>query len=258
MRRLTGPTGESVYVQPGSGARLEWGLAGAAELSRVCAALVVVDVLSFTTSVEVAVARGTRVHPFPWGAQADEYAARVGAVAAVGRRAVTPEHPWSLSPAALLAAPMVPELVLPSPNGSAISAAASATGLPVVAACLRNAAAVGRWLLDQGYGGTDAPIGVIAAGERWPDDTLRPAVEDQLGAAAVLDALSTVSGGLSVEAALALATLNSVNDVPAAVRGCVSGRELTANGFGQDVEVAVRVGVSDVVPVLRNGVFSAA
>ena len=156
--------------------RLDWGLAGAAELSRVCAALVVVDVLSFTTAVEVAVARGMRVHPFPWGAQADEYAVRVGAVAAVGRRAATPEHPWSLSPAALHGAPAVPELVLPSPNGSAISSAASATGLPVVAGCLRNAAAVGRWLLDQGYGEIDAPIGVIAAGERWPDGTLRPAV----------------------------------------------------------------------------------
>ncbi|MBE1485894.1 2-phosphosulfolactate phosphatase [Plantactinospora soyae] len=251
------PTTESVYAQPGSGVRLDWGLAGAAELSRVCAVLVVIDVLSFTTSVEVAVARGMRVHPFPWGAQAGEYATRVGAVAAVGRRAVSPEHPWSLSPAALSTAPVVSDLVLPSPNGSAISAAASATGLPVLAACLRNAGAVGRWLLDQGYGSTQAPIGVIAAGERWPDDTLRPSVEDQLGAAAVLDVLSTVPGGLSVEAALALATLNSVHDIPAAVRGCVSGRELTTRGFGQDVEVAVQVGVSDVVPVLRNGIFSA-
>ncbi|GAA3743654.1 hypothetical protein GCM10022225_29030 [Plantactinospora mayteni] len=261
MTELTGPSddsAESVYAQPGTGARLDWGLAGAAELSRVCAVLVVVDVLSFTTSVEVAVARGMRVHPFPWGAQAAEYATRVGAVAAVGRRAVTPDHPWSLSPAALHTAPVVPELVLPSPNGSAISAAASATGLPVVAACLRNATAVGRWLLAQGYGSTTAPIGIVAAGERWPDESLRPAVEDQLGAAAVLDALSTVSGGLSVEAALALAALNSLPDVPAAVRGSVSGRELVTRGFGQDVEIAVQVGVSDVVPVLRNGVYSPA
>ncbi|MEO3745123.1 2-phosphosulfolactate phosphatase [Plantactinospora sp. B5E13] len=248
----------SVYAQPGSGARFDWGLAGAAELSKVCAALVVVDVLSFTTSVEVAVARGMRVHPFPWGAQAGTYAARVGGVAAVGRGAVTPEHPWSLSPAALSTAPVVPDLVLPSPNGSAISAAASATGVPVLAACLRNAAAVGRWLVNQGYGTTEAPVGVIAAGERWPDETIRPGVEDLLGAAAVLDVLATVPGGLSVEAALALATLASVPDLPAAVRGCVSGRELAVRGFGNDVEIAVQVGASDVVPVLRNGAFTAA
>ncbi|WP_431905933.1 2-phosphosulfolactate phosphatase [Micromonospora carbonacea] len=248
----------TVHAQPGSGARFDWGLAGAAELGRVCAVLVVVDVLSFTTAVEVAVARGMRVHPFPWGEQAAEYARRVGAVAAVGRRQATPEQPWSLSPAALRTAPAVADLVLPSPNGSAISAAASATGLPVVAACLRNARAVGRWLTDQGYGSIDAPVGVVASGERWPDGSLRPCVEDQLGAACVLDALSGVPGGLSVEAAMALAALAATPDVPAAVRGCVSGRELVEGGFGGDVEVAVQVGVSGVVPVLRRGVFSAA
>ncbi|WP_433393918.1 2-phosphosulfolactate phosphatase [Micromonospora sp. KLBMP9576] len=247
----------AVHVQPGAGARFDWGLTGAAELGRVCAVLVVVDVLSFTTTVEVAVARGMRVHPFPWGEQAAEYARRVGAVAAVGRRQTTPEHPWSLSPAALRTAPGVADLVLPSPNGSTISAAASATGLPVVAACLRNAHAVGRWLTDREYGSVDAPIGVVAAGERWPDGSLRPCVEDQLGAAYVLDALSGVAGGLSVEAAMALAALASTPDVPAAVRGCVSGRELAEGGFADDVEVAVQVGVSGVVPVLRRGVYSA-
>ncbi len=111
--------------------------------------------------VEVAVGRGMRVHPFPWGEQAAAYARRVGAVAATGRRMVTGD---------LSRAPVVTDLVLPSPNGSAISAAASATGLPVVAANLRNARAVGRWLTSRGYGSTAAPIGVVAAGERWPDD----------------------------------------------------------------------------------------
>ncbi|MET7747287.1 2-phosphosulfolactate phosphatase [Micromonospora sp. NPDC005367] len=248
----------AVFAQPGSGARFDWGLTGAAELGRVCAALVVVDVLSFTTAVEVAVSRGMRVHPFPWGEQAAEYASRIGATVAVGRRQTNPEQPWSLSPAALSTAPVVADLVLPSPNGSAISAAASATGVPVVAACLRNARAVGRWLRRQGYGSSAAPVGVIAAGERWPDGSLRPGVEDQLGAASVLDALSGVPGGLSVEAAMALAALASTPDVPAAVRGCVSGRELTEGGFAGDVEIAVQVDVSDVVPVLHQGVFSAA
>jgi 2-phosphosulfolactate phosphatase len=136
-----------------------------------------------------------------------------------------------------------PDLVLPSPNGSAICAAASATGLPVVAGCLRNAPAVARWLREHGYGGASAPIGVIAAGERWPDQTLRPSVEDLLGAAAVLDGVSTVEGGLSVEAAVALAALASVPDVPAAVRGCASGLELIIRGYAEDVAIATQVGV---------------
>lgn len=249
---------EPVFAQPGTGVRFDWGIAGASELGRVCAALVVVDVLSFTTSVDVAVGRGMRVHPFPWGAQADEFARRIGAVAAVGRRKVTPERPWSLSPATLRSAPVVPDLVLPSPNGSAISAAASATGLPVVAGCVRNAPAVARWLLSEGYGSSRAPVGVVAAGERWPDGTLRPGVEDLLGAASVLDGLAEAPGGLSVEAAVALAALTGVPDVPAAIRGSASGRELIETGFAEDVAIAVEVGVSDVVPVLDKGVFAAA
>jgi 2-phosphosulfolactate phosphatase len=250
--------GEPPHVQPGTGARFDWGIAGAAELSRFCAALVVVDVLSFTTAVEVAVSRGTRVHPFPWDEQADEYALRIGAVTAVRRSAVTAERPWSLSPTALLRAPALADLVLPSPNGSAICAAAGTTGRPVVAACLRNAHAVGEWLTRQGYGTRDRPIGVIAAGERWPDGTLRPCVEDQLGAATVLDAMSSVADGLSVEAAVTLAALASVRDVRAAVLGCISSRELTRRGFGHDVDIAAQLAVSDVVPVLRNGAFTAA
>ncbi|MFI5840895.1 2-phosphosulfolactate phosphatase [Catenuloplanes sp. NPDC051500] len=252
------PVVDAVYAQPGAGVRFDWGLAGASELGRVCAALVVVDVLSFTTAVDVLVARGTRVHPFPWSAQADAYAARVGAVAAVGRADVSAERPWTLSPAALHRAPATPDLVLPSPNGSAISAAASATGLPVVAACLRNARSVAHWLLSQGYGTVQAPIGVIAAGEQWPDQALRPGVEDLLGAASVLDGLAGAPGGLSVEAAVALAALNSVPDVPAAVRGCVSGRELIARGYAEDVETAVQRNISTVVPLLRGGIFTRA
>src|SRR5439155_19290549 len=78
------PVTERVYSQPGAGARFDWGLAGAAELGRVCAALVVVDTLSFSTSVTIAVSRGIRVHPFPWGEQAEAYAVRVGATVAAG------------------------------------------------------------------------------------------------------------------------------------------------------------------------------
>ncbi|MFC7546397.1 2-phosphosulfolactate phosphatase [Plantactinospora sp. GCM10030261] len=246
---------EPASGQPGVGVRFDWGPAGAAELSRVCAVLVLVDVLSFSTAVEVAVGRGIRVHPFPWHNQAADYAERIGAVAAVPREAARPEHPWSLSPAALRSAPMVDELVLPEAHGAAICAAAGSTGAPVVAAGLRNAAAVGRWLLHQGYGASEAPVGVIAAGERWSDGTIRPCVADQLGSAAVLDSLSTAPGGLSVEAAVALATLSGVPDVPAAVRGSVAGRELAAAGFVEDVEIAVRTG-SSTVPVLRHDAFT--
>ena len=247
---------ESVFSQPGAGARLDWGSTGAAELSRACAVLVVVDVLSFSTAVDVAVARCTRVHPFPWGGdEAAGYAERIGGVVAVCRSQVTTDRPWSLSPAALRRAPPVPDLVLPSPNGAAICAAAASTGIPVFAACLRNARAVAGWLRAQGYGTPDSAIGVVAAGERWPDGTLRPCVEDLFGAAAVIDGLAVSGVRLSVEAAVALAALAAVPDVPAAIGGCVSGQELIVSGHADDVAIAVEVDSSTVVPALRSGAF---
>lgn len=249
-------TGESLTAQPNTGARFDWGLAGAAELGHSCAVLVVVDVLSFTSALDVAVSRGIRVHPFPWDGQAAAYAERLGAAVAVRRQSLSAEHPWSLSPASMMRAPVVHDLVLPSPNGSAICAAASATGLPVVAACLRNASAVVRWLRQSGYGSAGRPIGVIAAGERWPDGTMRPCVEDLVGAAMVLDGLTDVAGGLSVEAAVTLAALAALPDAAAAVRGCVSGRTLVTRGFPEDVDVAVEIDASSTVPVLENGAFS--
>jgi len=249
---------EHTFGQPGAGVRFDWGVAGAGELSRVCAALVVVDVLSFTTTVDIAVSRGMRVHPFPWSDQAPAYARRVGAEVAVGRSEVTAEQPWSLSPAAMAAARVVPELVLPSPNGSTICAAAAATGAVVLAGCVRNAAAVGDWLARRDFGSADKPVGVIAAGERWPDGNLRPSVEDLIGAGLIIDRLVKASGGLSIEAAVTLAARAQLTDVSGAVHGSVSGQELIALGFAPDVALAAAAGTSGTVPVLRDGAFRAA
>jgi 2-phosphosulfolactate phosphatase len=111
-------------------------------------------------------------------------------------------------------------------------------------------------LRQSGYGTPARPVGVIASGERWPDGTLRPSVEDLLGAATVLDGLT--HAGLSVEAAVTLAALASVRDPAAAIRGCASGRQLVDRGFAEDVEVAVAADVSATVPMLINGAFVSA
>ncbi|MFI5530470.1 2-phosphosulfolactate phosphatase [Kitasatospora sp. NPDC051853] len=245
-------------AQAGYGVRFEWGPVGAARLARAgAAALVVVDVLSFTTAVSVAVERGTRVYPYPWRDDtAREFAAGHGADLAVGRRQASPRAPWSLSPAALRTAPFTPRLVLPSPNGSAIAAAAE--GLPVYAACLRNATAVARHLHREGYGTPERPLAVVAAGERWPDGSLRPAVEDLLGAGAVIAALPGSAARLSPEAALAALALRADPDPAATVRSCASGRELADGGWPQDVAVAVETDASATVPLLADGAFGSA
>jgi 2-phosphosulfolactate phosphatase len=242
--------------QRGYGVRFEWGAAGARRLAADTACLVVVDVLSFTTSVSVAVERGTRVFPYAWRDEtAVAYARDMDAELAVGRRAATPAAPWSLSPAALRRAPITPRLVLPSPNGSAISAAAGDT--TVVAGCLRNGTAVARWLLRNRYGTAERPVAVIAAGEQWPNGSLRPALEDLLGAGAVVAALHEQGAGpLSPEAAAARACRTHIPDLAAAVTACASGLELSGDGFAEDVAVATEIDAATVVPVLTDGAFT--
>lgn len=246
-----GPTAQQGYAL-----RFEWGATGAAALGAQRGALAIVDVLSFTTAVSVAVQRGIAVYPAAWrDVRAAELAAEMDAVLAVGRREMTTAHPWSLSPAALLSAPVPPRLVLPSPNGSTIAAAAA--GGTVVAACLRNVRAVARWLHQRSIT-ADQPVTVIASGERWPDGSLRPALEDLIGAGAVIDALMALGvPGASPEAEAARAVFMATVSIPDAVRGCTSGVELITNGFGADVEVAVQGEASELVPVLRDGAFRA-
>jgi len=155
----------------------------------------------------------------------------------------------------------------------------------VIAGCLRNAAAVGRFLggllRERGRG----PVTVIAAGERWPDGSLRPALEDLLGAGAVLAAVGEAlspgalspgalspgalspgtfspgtfsPGTFSPEAEAARACYGATRDVAAAVACSVSGRELTEGGFGDDVAIAVEIDSCSPVPILADGAFTAA
>ena len=244
--------------------RLEWGPTGGAAIAAGADVAVIVDVLSFTTTLGIAVGRGTRVLPFPWkDERAGEYAAEHDAVLAVGRHEarVLESPPPSLSPAQLLAADPVPRLVLPSPNGSTICAAlGSAPGAPaVVGASLRTSAAVAAWLAPQVVGG--ATVAVVPAGERWPDGSLRPAVEDLWGAGAVLAALTAQApdARLSTEAEQAAAAYALVaDDLTAALDRCASGRELVAVGFADDVRVAAHLDADHVVPLLGPDGFAPA
>jgi hypothetical protein len=57
--------------QIGYGVRFDWGAVGAARAGERTGVLVVVDVLSFTTAVTVAVERGVAVNPAAWRVTAD-------------------------------------------------------------------------------------------------------------------------------------------------------------------------------------------
>jgi 2-phosphosulfolactate phosphatase len=102
-------------------------------------------------------------------------------------------------------------------------------------------------------------IAFVAAGERWPDGSLRPAIEDLWGAGAIIAALD--AGGWrsrSPEAELAMLGYDAVRDrVPEALRTCASGRELIAMGYPGDVDIAAELKRSSAVPILEGYEFVA-
>ncbi|MFZ1889557.1 MAG: 2-phosphosulfolactate phosphatase [Candidatus Binataceae bacterium] len=241
----------AIYDQSGFDARFDWGVEGAFELGRTSRVLIVVDLMSFSTAIDVAVSHGAAAYPCQFAKGASKaLALRVGGIETVARRATTSAQPFSLSPSTMAHARPGMKIILASPNGALVSLAAAKSGATVFAGCLRNASAVAKAALAIGV-----PIAVIAAGERWGStDALRPAFEDLIGAGAILSALGAIS--ISPEARTALAAFHDAeSDLPHALRECASGRELIDRGFEQDVTWASERDVSTTAPILRNGAF---
>jgi 2-phosphosulfolactate phosphatase len=95
---------------------------------------------------------------------------------------------------------------------------------------------------------------VIACGERWrdlhEDGPLRPAIEDYLGAGAILSHLVYAK---SPEARVCEGAFHQTRDsLEEIIWDCASGRELRAVGFGEDVRHAARLDLYDSVPVMRG------
>ncbi|MEO1070051.1 MAG: 2-phosphosulfolactate phosphatase, partial [Cyanobacteria bacterium J06638_6] len=159
--------------------RCEWGQQGVLQLAPINDVVIIVDVLSFSTCVDIATGRGAIAFPYQWrDGSAQTFAQSMHAELATKRGT----GQYSLSPASLLSIPQGTRLVLPSPNGSTLSLATGKT--PTIAGCLRNAKAVASAAMSYGQ-----KIAVIPAGERWSDGSLRPALEDLIGAGAVLSYL---------------------------------------------------------------------
>ena len=243
------------YGQGGHRVRFDWGPEGADAITPGAAFVAVVDVLTFTTTLTVAVERGIRVLPYRWRDESAVALAREHrADLAVARSEAGPGQ-VSLAPETVQRARGIERLVLPSPNGSTVAARVAASGSAVVGVSLRNAAAAAAWVRSRAG---DRPVAVVAAGERWNDGPLRPAVEDLWGAGAFIAALiGDQRAGLSPEARAALAAWRDIAaDLPAALADCASGRELIGNGYPGDVTVAGERTDSTAVPVLVDGWFT--
>lgn len=288
---MSAPELDPNHLQIGPDVRLDWGMRGLeALLAGGVRTVVIVDVLSWSTAVDVASGRGACIYPSAGdAASVAALAARVGADIA-GRRGEAGRP--TLSPLSLRSLARGSKLVLPSPNGSTLAEMAATAGVDVFAGCLRNASAIAAAI-------TAFPVGIVAAGERWPDGSLRPALEDGWGAGAIAVALGgpdgaaqrpdwaevmfgTVAAGgmgdrapirgvtgpppvdadpiaaprtLSAEAAAAARAVPLGADLPALMADVASGRELVDRGYALDVEVAAALDVSKAVPRMLDGAF---
>ncbi len=251
----------SPYAQDGFRARFDWGPAGAEAIGPGAGIVAVVDVLSFTTALTVAVDQGIEVFPYRWRDNtAAAHAERHEAVLAVGRAQVTKPGQVSLSPATIRQSTGIARLVLPSPNGSAISHNLAAAGSRVIGVSLRNADAAAHWTTNRLREAPQTVVAVIAAGERWTDGSLRPALEDLWGAGAFLAGLADRGiGPLSPEAEAAVAAYRQAADrLPELLPDCAGGRELIGYGYPQDVAIAGEINASRSVPVLEGNSFTGA
>src|SRR5688500_282862 len=106
------------WLRPIHRCHLDWGTRGAAEAAARGDVVVVVDVLSFATTVVTAVSRGAKVYAARSAGEATALSWIVGAEVAVKRAEVPASGRFSLSPASFLNIEQGRSVILPSPNGA--------------------------------------------------------------------------------------------------------------------------------------------
>jgi len=233
------------YNQQEFDIKLEWGIRGVEELAPVSDVMIIVDVLSFSTCVDIATRNGATIYPYRWKDEtAIEYANTLNAQLADFKRKYT--DGYSLSPISLLNIKPTTKLVLPSPNGSTLTLSTKQT--PTLCGCLRNAKAVATFAKRFGR-----KISIIPAGEQWNDNKLRVAFEDLIGAGAII---SYLQGSLSPESKTGLTVFRDLKStILEEIKKCSSGKELIERGFEKDLLLACDLNTSDNAPLLTNNAY---
>lgn len=212
--------------------RLEWGMPAIDYLAADADCIVIIDVMSFSTCVSVAIDNGARIYPYlRKDASATEYGEKRGAVTAHFERRHGSEG-YTLSPVSLRKIGQGERLVLPSPNGSAISFRARKTGAAIFSGCFRNRTATAEACRNF------QRILLVPCGEQWPDGGLRPSVEDYIAAGSIIEAMGR--GRCSPESLAALSVWQHYRQQnPGLLAECSSACELHERGFGEDVALCL-------------------
>jgi 2-phosphosulfolactate phosphatase len=140
-------------------------------------------------------------------------------------------------------------------DGSGLVESLDSSEATVVDGSLRNCAAVARWALEQQADKGDRfTVAVIASGVARDTGELRFALEDLLGAGAIIDALA--SAGIdycSPEAAAAAAAFTGLRNATGHLIGAsTGGRAVVQNGGRAEIDLAIDLNSSDEVPILRE------
>jgi 2-phosphosulfolactate phosphatase len=266
------------FGQAESRLRVDWGGRGAEAAVLRGDIVVVVDVLRFSTTAATAVHHGVHLAPCGWTEVSTQPApphgyhlapcgwtedtARLAAEHGADAGSTEAERRVFLSPRRYLTAVPGTRVVLASPNGATCARLAEQVPALFVGAFVNaRATAAAVWSLLES---SDRAVTVLACGERWltphTDGGLRFAVEDYLGAGAILSALSAQAEmcqgavSLSPEARVCRETFRAMqDDLSAILSDCGSGQELAAKGLGDDVRFAAQRDCFPTAVFLRDG-----
>jgi len=227
-------------MRSGFEVKCEWGEEGILHLRSWAEVIIIVDVFSFSTCIDVIMSCGSIVYPYWFKDESVEvFAQQKNAHIAVARG----KSGFTLSPESLIQFPKDSALVLPSPNGATLSL------LPidsiVMSGCLRNASSVAKAAMKAGR-----KIAVIPAGERWNNNKLRVSYEDLVGAGAIISAINGIKSSEASFASLAFKHSSDHNFKD--LSECVSSLELIEHGYPNDVRIALQYDVSYMVPCLQE------
>lgn len=236
--------------------KLDWGSQGAELAAARGEIVVLVDTLSFSTTVINAVDRGGIIFPCGDGESPVEVARKIGGEPSVRREQVPAQGRFSLSPSSFDCIEAGTKVALWSPNGANCCRLASPAPF-VFLGTFVNAATLAE-VVSTTMRTEKLAVTVIACGERVPlggnrFGDMRMAIEDYLAAGCIL---SNLPENRSPEAAECVSAFESNKSrIEELIWESVSGREARLGGFEDDIGFATRLNVIDAVPILRQAAF---
>ncbi|WP_059173674.1 2-phosphosulfolactate phosphatase [Bacillus sp. FJAT-27445] len=236
--------------------RMEWGRRGAREAAERGDIVLIVDVISFSSTVTTALHTGCEIYPYPPHLDGKAYAEQIGGEYILGRSEAAKLGKATLSPVSFNTSHQGKSFVLTSLNGAFCTWIAEKVPALLIGSIL-NAAAAAK-AANEIRKRIQADITVVPCGEQWNqpaenEDSLRPSIEDYLGAGVIL---SMLDGEKSPEAEVCEGGYQSAKDrLGKLIWDCGSGRELRAKGFEEDVVHCGKLNAFSTVPLLFGKKF---